>query len=128
MGGVRAEPAASGRGVRPPVRYLRVGIRQQREVHHEGGQAGVADLATAYDACEQCLARAEPHLGAEQVYDAGPLGRLEQRPRLGRVARERLLAEHMLARGDRIVRDRGMAVGRSRDRDRVDAVDRERLR
>ena len=45
----------------------------------------------------------------------------------GRVARERLLADHVLPRRDRRERELGVRVRGSRDRDRVDAVERERV-
>ena len=56
----------------------------------------------AHDPREQRLAGREAELGAEHVHDARPFGRGEQRARLGRVARERLLAEHVLARRARL--------------------------
>ena len=57
----------------------------------------------------------------------GPVGGRDHRLGLGRVERERLLADHVPARGARLDRERRVRGGRRRDRDRVHARERERV-
>jgi len=59
--------------------------------------------------------------GAQQVDDAGLLGGVAHQLRLGRVAGERLLAQHVLAGCDRVERDRRVRERRRGDCDRVDS-------
>ena len=61
------------------------------------------------------------------MHDAGGLGRVEHPARFVGVAGERLLAQHVLARRDRLERDRRVRVRRCGDRDRVDSGERERV-
>jgi hypothetical protein len=65
VGRMRAEPAASGLRVRPPVGHLARGVGEQRDVHQERGEARVSDRSGADKLRKQCLSGAEAHLGAE---------------------------------------------------------------
>ena len=96
-------------------------------MQQERGQARLADRASTDRPREQCLSRREPELGAEHVHDAGEFRGIEQHLRLGGVAGERFLAEHMLAGADRFQHERRVRIRRGGDRHRVDAGDRERL-
>ena len=124
---VRVQPAAALRGVGPPFGQLRRRIGEHRDVQHEHREARLTDRTFPDGAGEQGLARVEAELGAEEMDDARAFGRGEQRAGFGRIARERLLAQHVLAGRDRLARERRVGVRRGRDRDRVDAVDRERI-
>ena len=117
--GVRAEPAAALRGVGPPVGHLGPGMREQRHVQQEGRHARLADRAVTHDAAQELLARRPAELGAEEVHDPGRLRGVEHHPRFGGVAREGLLAQHVLPGSDGLEREQGVRVGRGGDRDRV---------
>ena len=62
---------------------------------------------------EESLSRGEAHLCAEEVHHTSPFGRVEERARFARVARERLLAQDVLTGRDRDVRERRVRVRRS---------------
>ena len=77
--------------------------------------------------CTARASRAWPgvpaELAAEEVDDAGLLGRGQHGPALGRVAGEGLLAQHVLAGGDGGQGDGRVGVGRGGDGHGVHAVE-----
>ena len=79
----------------------------------------LADRSVVDDAVQQGLSSGPPELCAEQVNDAGLLGRVQHHARLRRVARERLLHEDVLPGPDRLQREAGVRVWRRRDREGV---------
>ena len=93
--------------------YLARRVGEHRDVQEERRELRRADLAAGDDPRRRCLARRPAELGAEQVHDAGRVGRVEHPARLGGVAGERLLAQHVLARRDGFERDRRVRVRRA---------------
>ena len=126
LGAVSAEPTAAGARVGPPGRDLGIGSGEHRNLQHDGGEPRLADRARADRAGERRLAGIPPELRAHHVDDAGLARRREHRSPVGRIARERLLTDHVLAGCDRGQGELRVRVRRSGDRHRVDATERER--
>ncbi|MCX5738677.1 MAG: hypothetical protein NTZ61_09310, partial [Proteobacteria bacterium] len=128
MGAVGAEPAAARFALGPPRGNLGFGSGEHRRVERERREARLADCARGDRAGGERLRGGEAELGAERVHDSRALRSREHFARLGGVSREGLLAEHMLARGNRFEHQRSMRVRRRRDGHRIDARQRQRLR
>jgi hypothetical protein len=127
VGAVGAEPATAGVGARPPLRHFARRIGEHGHVHDERCDARVADQTLADGPRQQRLAGRVAKLGAEQMHDVSLLRRLEHAPCLGGVARKGLLAQHVLARCDRLQREVGVGVRGGGDRHGVDARQGNRL-
>ena len=96
---------------------LRMPVEAPREVVH----VQCADALEAGDLVDRALHRPVVQLHvADQRDEPARLGGLDERTRLLRREGERLLDQHVLARGDRRRGDRGVVVGA--DDDRVDRV------
>ena len=119
LGAVGGHPPAALVGVGPPLGYLGRGVGEQRHVEQHGGHTGLADLAVPDGLGQQGLSGVPPELAPEQVDHAGRLGGGQDRPALGGVAGERLLADEVLAGGDGGQRDGRVGVGRGGDGDGV---------
>ena len=122
---VRAEPAAALGRVGPPLGHVGTRIGEDGDVEEDGCETRVADRSGPDRPRQRRLTGVPPELGAEQVHDPGVLGGREHAPPFGRVTGERLLADHVLPRGDRGERDLRVRVRRSGDRDRVETAQRE---
>ena len=125
--GVRSEPAPTLALVGPPFGNLARGTGEERDVQQEGRQTRLAYLAGAHHPRHQRRAGTPAELRTEEVHDSRVLGLAEQDAGLGRVPRERLLAQDVLPRAHRLRGDRRMGVRRCRDRDGVDIGERECL-
>ena len=101
--------------------HLRVERRVPVEAPREVVHVQRADALERGDLVDRALDGPVVQLHvADQRDEPARLGRLDERPRLLRRERERLLDEHVLAGGDRRRGDRGVVVGA--DDDRVDRV------
>ena len=124
LGAVGRHPAAALVGVGPPRRAPRLPGRP-------AGGRGAAPWPSAARRSRRSwtawASRAWPgvpaELAAEEVDDAGGLGRGQHGPTLGGVAGERLLADQVLAGGDGRQGDGRVGVGRRGDGDGVDPVE-----
>ena len=122
---VRTEPAAALGVVLPPRRELRTRIGERRNLQHEHRQLRRADRSLRDRTRQVCLTGGKTELGTEQMHHSRPLGGLRHGAGLGRVGRKWLLADDVLARRDRLERDRCVGVGRRCDRHDVDARERQ---
>ena len=86
-------------------------------MQQERGQARLADGAVADQAGGQGLAGGPAELGADEVHDARMFGSRQQLAGLGRVAREGLLAQHVLPGGDGLEHEGAVSVRRGGDGD-----------
>ncbi len=91
-------------------------------MEHDRGHAGLADLAALHGPGQRGLARVPAELAPEKVDDAGGLRGRQNHPALGRVAGERLFAQHVLTGGDGGQGNGGVGVGWGGDGHRLHAV------
>ena len=123
----RAEPPAADAGFVEPLRHPDRRVGEQRREVDEPHEARLADRSGANRVGHRHPLGEPPQLVPEGVHDAGTARRREHLAGLVEVERERLLADHVTAGGDRLERHLRVLRGRRRDRHRVDAGDRERL-
>ena len=118
-----AEPATARSRVEPPGRDGGRDIRNERHVLDERHDTRRADRAVADGAPDDGALWCPPKLVTDEMGHAGHFRGREHGLGLGRVQRERLLAEHVHAcrcSSDRELRVRGRWRG---DRDRVDVAE-----
>ena len=118
---VGSEPASAARRVGPPRRDLGGQVGECGDVQDHRRRPGLADDARRNRPGQGRLAGVPAELGAEQVDDAGGLGRGQHVDGFGRIAGERLLAQHVPPASDGRERQLGVRVRRRRDGDGVDA-------
>ena len=127
MRGERAQPAAAFRGGAPPVRHLTFRVGEDRQVEDHRGHARLADEVLPHRARGQRLSGRKAELGAEHVHHIGGLRRRKHRARLAGVARERLLAQHVLAGRHGLQHEAGVRMRRRGDGDDIYVGLRQRL-
>ena len=108
---LRTQPTPALARVAPPVGYLRG--RHRRAAGCATGtsrDAGHRSRRRARPACEQRLPGREAELRAQQVHYARGMGSREELARLGRVACERLFAQHVTCPAATVSSTRGPCV------------------